>query len=68
MRNKVNGGIHAVVTNQSMFKGPMAVHNGVLVPTLMYGSECWVWHAKHESRINAVEMRSLRGVSMFGVL
>ena len=38
----------------------MAVHNGVLLPTLMYGSECWVWLAKHESRINAVEMRSLR--------
>ncbi|GBP42988.1 hypothetical protein EVAR_49476_1 [Eumeta japonica] len=28
----------------------------------MYGSESWVWHKKHESRINAVEMRSLRGI------
>ena len=26
----------------------------------MYGSESWVWQKRHESRINAVEMRSLR--------
>ena len=64
--NNVNGAIHAVVTNQSMSeKARLAVHNGVLVPTLMYGSECWVWQTRHESRINAVEMRSLR--SMGGV-
>ena len=31
-----------------------------LVPRLMYGSECCVWQAKHESRIDAVKMRSLR--------
>ena len=42
--NKVNGGIHAVVINHT-------AHNGVLVPTFMYGSECWVRQAKHESRI-----------------
>ena len=22
----------------------------------MYGSECWVWQAKHESKIDAVEL------------
>ncbi|GBP84055.1 hypothetical protein EVAR_67654_1 [Eumeta japonica] len=31
----------------------------------MYGSESWVWQKKKESRINEVEMRSLR--SMCGV-
>ena len=46
-------------------KGRLAVHRGVLVPTLMYGSECWVWQKKNESRIWAVEMRALR--SMCGV-
>ena len=65
--NKVNGGIHEVVTNQSMFeKARMAVQNGELVPILMYGCQCWVWQAKHESRSNAEEMRSLR--SMCGVI
>ncbi|GBP87513.1 hypothetical protein EVAR_86550_1 [Eumeta japonica] len=38
---------------------------GVLIPTLMYGRESWVWQRKNENRINAVEMRSLR--SMRGV-
>jgi hypothetical protein len=47
-------------------KAQLAVHNGVLLPTLMYGSESWVWQKKHISRVNAVrEMRSLR--SMIGV-
>jgi hypothetical protein len=32
----------------------------------MYGSESWVWHKKHTSRVNAVEMRALR--SMIGVI
>jgi hypothetical protein len=46
-------------------KAQLAVHNGVLLPTLMYGSENWVWQKKHTSRINAVEIRALR--SMIGV-
>ena len=45
--------IYAVVTNKSMSKkARMAVHISVLLPTLMYGSECRVWQVKHESRIN----------------
>ena len=40
----------------------LSVYNDVLVPTLMYGSEWWVWIKKHERRITAVEMRYLRGV------
>ena len=40
----------------------LAVFKGVLVPTLMYGSECWIWMKKHKSRLTAVEMRFLRGV------
>ncbi|GBP36547.1 hypothetical protein EVAR_8382_1 [Eumeta japonica] len=37
-----------------------ASHDGVLIPTFIYGSESWVWQKKNESRINAVEMQSLR--------
>ena len=51
------------MTNKTMSKNArIALHNGVLLPTLMYGSECWVWQAKHESRINAVEIRSLQNI------
>jgi hypothetical protein len=41
------------------------MHNGVLLPTLMFGGEGWVWQKKHTSRVNAAEMRALR--SMIGV-
>jgi exonuclease III len=64
--NSVNGALHSLVRSQSVTKkARLAVHSGVLAPTLMYGSESWVWQKKHESKINAVEMRSLR--SMCGV-
>ncbi|KAI5642326.1 reverse transcriptase (RNA-dependent DNA polymerase) domain-containing protein [Phthorimaea operculella] len=64
--NMGNGALHAFMNSQKVSnKARLAVHRGVLVPTLMYGSESWVWQKKHESRINAVEMRALR--SMIGV-
>ncbi|GBP40204.1 hypothetical protein EVAR_37605_1 [Eumeta japonica] len=43
----------------------LSIHNGAIIPMLMYGSESWAWQEENESRINAVEMRSLR--SMCGV-
>jgi hypothetical protein len=59
--NRVNGALKSVVANKCLSnEAKLAVHNGVLVPTLMYGSEAWSWKNKDESRLNAVEMRSLR--------
>jgi hypothetical protein len=46
-------------------KAQLAVHNGVLLQTLTYGTESWVWQKKHTSKVNAVEMRAFR--SMIGV-
>lgn len=67
--NHVNGALHNFMKSQSVSKkARMAVHRGVLVPTLMYGSECWVWQKKHESMINAVEMRSLRSMSGISIM
>ncbi|GBP73886.1 hypothetical protein EVAR_82715_1 [Eumeta japonica] len=64
--NKVNGALLAIINSKSVSRqGRLSIHNGVLIPTLMYGSESWVWQTNNESRINAVEMRSLR--SMCGV-
>lgn len=61
--NKMNGALNSVVGSSNVSKkARLAVHNGVLVPTLMYGSESWVWQKRNESRINAVEMRSLRSM------
>lgn len=64
--NRVNGALNAFMGSQKITqKARVAVHRGVLVPTLMYGSESWVWQKRHQSRVNAVEMRALR--SMCGV-
>ncbi|CAK1596166.1 unnamed protein product [Parnassius mnemosyne] len=66
--NKVNGALTALVKRQGVAKSArLAIHNAVLVPTLLYGSETWVCQKKHKSKLNAVEMRSLRkmcGVTM----
>jgi hypothetical protein len=64
--NMVCGALHAFMGSRVVSKkAQLAVHNGVLLPTLMYGSESWVWQKKHTSRVNAVEIRALR--SMIGV-
>jgi hypothetical protein len=59
--NIVNGALHAFMGSRVVSKkAKLAVQSGVLLPTLMYGSESWVWQKKHTSRVNAVEMRALR--------
>ncbi|GBP38982.1 hypothetical protein EVAR_95602_1 [Eumeta japonica] len=37
----------------------LAIRNWVLIPTLMDGSESWVWQKKNENRINAFEHSDL---------
>ena len=40
---KVNGALAGLLKSQSITqKARLAVHNAVLVPTLLYGSEAWV--------------------------
>ena len=37
------------------------LRDGIIVPTLTYASETWVWNVNQQSRIQAVEMSFLRG-------
>ncbi|GBP71957.1 hypothetical protein EVAR_47903_1 [Eumeta japonica] len=48
------------VSSVCVGEGQGSLSAEVLIPTLMWGSGGWVWQRKNESRINAVEMRSLR--------
>ncbi|GBP12572.1 hypothetical protein EVAR_10237_1 [Eumeta japonica] len=41
----------------------LAIRNGIVISTLMYDSECWVWQKKNESRINVMDMRNMCAVS-----
>ncbi|KAJ0179372.1 hypothetical protein K1T71_005084 [Dendrolimus kikuchii] len=61
--NSVNGALGKLLGAKNLSqKAQLAVHNAVLVPTLTYGSESWVWKKEHESRVNAVEMQALRKI------
>ncbi|GBP42541.1 hypothetical protein EVAR_81991_1 [Eumeta japonica] len=61
--NKTNGIMLAILNSKSASRqAHLAIHNGVLIPTLMYGSENWVYQKKNGSKINAVEMLSLRNM------
>ncbi len=37
------------------------LRNSILLPTLTYGSENWIWNGAQQSRVHAVEMSYLRG-------
>ena len=61
--NSVNAALGKFLGSKCLSqKAQLPIHNAVLISTLMYGSESWVWQREHESRINAVEMRSLRKI------
>lgn len=56
----MNGALHAFMNSSNVSKkARLAVQRGVLVPTIMYGSENWIWQGRYESGINAVEMRAV---------
>ena len=38
------------------------MHETLLVPVLMYGSEARLWKEKERSRVRAVQMNNLRGL------
>ncbi|GBP82830.1 hypothetical protein EVAR_56129_1 [Eumeta japonica] len=41
--NKMNGALLAVMNSKGVSRqASLAIHNGVLIPTLMHGSESWV--------------------------
>ena len=66
--NRVNRALAALMRRRNISTTALlAVHNAVLVPTLLYGSETWILQKKNERKMNAVEMRSVRricGVSL----
>ena len=61
--NRVNGALAALMRRRNVSTAArLAVHNAVLIPTLLYGSETCVLQKKNERKMNAVKMRSLRRI------
>lgn len=44
--NQINGTLHTFLSQNITQKARQAVHKSILVPTLMYGSETWVWQKR----------------------
>ena len=42
----------------------VAIHNTLLRPTLLYGSECWALASKTRSNLQAAEMTALRVIKV----
>lgn len=55
----VNGAMHAFMSSRKVSKNARMCMDGYLF-VHMYVSGYWVWQTKHESIINATEMRALR--------
>ena len=59
---RVTGVIRSLVNARILQFGCVRVlHETLLVPVLMYGSEKMIWKEKERSRIRAVQMNNLRG-------
>ena len=39
------------------------MYNVVVVPTIVYGCEVWVWKERDKSRVQEMEMKVLKGVA-----
>ncbi|GBP45911.1 hypothetical protein EVAR_41212_1 [Eumeta japonica] len=60
--NRANGALLAGIRRKTVFRQARStVHNGVLVFifTVLCDGESWVWRKKNESKINAMELKSL---------
>ena len=66
--NRVNGALAALMRRRNVsIAARLAVHNAVLVPTLLYNSETWLLQKKNERKMTAVEIRSLSRICGFSL-
>ena len=63
---KVAGAIKSLVNVKGLsLECARVLHEGMLLPVLLYGSETMVWNKKYRSKVQCVQMDNLRG--MLGV-
>lgn len=61
--DRMNGALAVLLRRQHIsFITSVAVHNAVLIPTLLYSSETCVLQKTYERKSNAMEIQSLRRI------
>lgn len=55
-----------VIRSLSM-KVKRGIKKSIILPTLSYASETWIWNAVQQSKVHAVEMSFIRGESNVSV-
>ena len=60
---RVSGAVRSLVNARSLqLECARVLHESLLVPVLMYGSETMMWREEERSRIRALQMDNLRGL------
>ena len=60
---RVAGAIRPLISSRDLqLEYGIVLHETLLVPVLMYGSETMLWREKERTRIRAVQMDNLRGL------
>ena len=60
---RVTGAIRFLTNTRSLqLESARVLHESLIVPVLMYGSEKMLWREKERSRVRAVQMDNLRGL------
>ena len=60
---KVAGAIKSLVDVKGLnLECARVLHEGMLLPVLMYSSETMVWNKRYRSKVQCVQMDNLRGV------
>ena len=62
-RRRAAGAIRSLVNaRDSQLEYARVLHETLLLPVLIYGSEAMLWREKERSRVSAVQMENLRGL------
>ena len=60
---KLAGTLRPLVNSRSLqLECAKVLHEALLVPVTLYGSETMIWREKGRSRISSVQMKNLRGL------
>ena len=67
--SKCLGGLKSVMSNRNLgMEAQRKLYEGVIVPTALYGAETWNIREAEKKRLNAMEMRCLRGMAGVSIM